>query len=188
MLLRRITPATARPVMMAEARDHCRGPAAEDDDVLAGFVQAALTMVGEMSGRVLAPETWAASFPYVCGDLKLPKAPVIEVVSITYFDAADVQRTATLADFYVFADEDSCVIRPKAGRAWPTTIKREDAVTVTFEAGYETIPDPLKTAVLMLVGHLYENREAATVGAVAVPVPFGVQEMVGLYRLGWVAG
>ncbi len=185
MLLRRITPAIARPVMIGEAREHCREPDQADDALLGGYVQAALQMVGEMSGRVLAPETWAASFPYVCGDLKLPKAPVQEVVSITYFDAADVLRTAVLADFYVFVDEDSCVIRPKAGKAWPTTIRREDAVTVTFEVGYEALPDPLKVAVLMLTAHLYDNREAAVIGAGVAEVPFGVAEMVSLYRRGW---
>jgi uncharacterized phiE125 gp8 family phage protein len=64
---------------------------------------------------------------------------------------------------------------------------RDDAVTITFVAGYPQTPAALKAAALLLIGHLYENREASLPGTTAAPIPFGVTEMVNLYRIGWAA-
>jgi uncharacterized phage protein (predicted DNA packaging) len=44
------------------------------------------------------------------------------------------------------------------------------------------VPTPLVQAVLMLVAHWYENREASVVGVTAQPVPLGVCEIVADYR------
>ena len=51
---------------------------------------------------------------------------------------------------------------PVAGFAWPPTLAAINVVTVRFRAGNATVPAPLKHAVLLLAGHLYENREAVT--------------------------
>lgn len=44
------------------------------------------------------------------------------------------------------------------------------------------VPADLKQAVLMLVGHWYENREATLVGVSAEEVPFGVQSIIDAHR------
>jgi len=49
-------------------------------------------------------------------------------------------------------------------------------------AEMDTVPADLKEAVRMLVGHLYENREAALVGIAAEEVPFGVWDIVNQHR------
>ncbi|ODN68847.1 head-tail connector protein [Methylobrevis pamukkalensis] len=47
------------------------------------------------------------------------------------------------------------------------------------------IPGGLYTAALMLIGHLYENREASIVGVSIGAVPFGFDDLVRPYRT-WV--
>jgi uncharacterized phage protein (predicted DNA packaging) len=44
------------------------------------------------------------------------------------------------------------------------------------------VPADLRQAVLMLVGHWYENREATLVGVSADEVPFGVQAIIDQHR------
>lgn len=44
------------------------------------------------------------------------------------------------------------------------------------------LPADLRQAVLMLVGHYYENREASLVGVSAEEVPFGVREIIDQHR------
>jgi uncharacterized phage protein (predicted DNA packaging) len=43
-------------------------------------------------------------------------------------------------------------------------------------------PAPLREAVRMLAGHLYENREATLVGVTAQSLPFGVMDLINPYR------
>jgi len=44
------------------------------------------------------------------------------------------------------------------------------------------VPPPLKFAVLMLAAWWYEQREAALTGGAAAEVPFGVAQIVNVYR------
>lgn len=46
----------------------------------------------------------------------------------------------------------------------------------------EPVPPPLTFAVLMLAAWWYEQREAALTGGAAAEVPFGVAEIVNVYR------
>jgi uncharacterized phiE125 gp8 family phage protein len=185
MLLRRIT-SSAAPVALASVSDHLRSP--NDDAAVVEAVRlAAHDLVAEMSGRVLGSETWALSVGDAPARLDLPKSPVQSLVSVKYWDAAGVEQTATLSDFHLFADDDRAVVTPKDGKTWPPLQRRDDAMTVTFIAGYTTLPAGLSHAVLMLSAHLYENRSAVSDGAL-VEVPMAVQSLIGIHRIGWAAG
>lgn len=46
----------------------------------------------------------------------------------------------------------------------------------------EPVPEALRHAVLLLVAHWYENREATLVGVSAQPLPFGVGDIVAEFR------
>ena len=186
MFLRRTVPAASLPLSVMDAKDHLRVTDSRDDYLVEGYLRAALEAVGEMSGRVLAAETWAMSAASASGDVPLPKCPVISLTSIEYFDANETAQTANVADFYLFKDDDKAFLRPKAGKSWPTTASREDAITITFTVGYSTLPHGLKSAVLLMLGHLYENREGVADGG-KTAIPLGVESLVNLHRIGWVA-
>ncbi|RCW85436.1 head-tail connector protein [Phyllobacterium bourgognense] len=47
---------------------------------------------------------------------------------------------------------------------------------------FDTVPADLKEGVLLLAGHLYENREATLVGIDAHELPFGLLDMIRPYR------
>jgi len=47
---------------------------------------------------------------------------------------------------------------------------------------FDTVPADLKEGVLLLAGHLYENREATLVGVDANELPFGLLDMIRSYR------
>ncbi|SEB43412.1 uncharacterized phage protein (possible DNA packaging) [Nitratireductor aquibiodomus] len=44
------------------------------------------------------------------------------------------------------------------------------------------VPADLKEAVRLLVGHLYENREATLVGITAEEIPFGIWDIINQHR------
>ena len=76
----------------------------------------------------------------------------------------------------------------KSGQSWPgTTLKTAAGVTITFVAGYgatsASVPESIRQAILLLVGHWYENREA-TVGVGNMQVlPMGVKALLSDYRV-----
>jgi len=187
MFLSRVSGPSSQPITTAEAKIHGIVNHDDDDSYISGLIDVAARSVGEYAGRVLNEETWAWSVPAVTrGDLILPKSPVKSVSSITYYDAEDSEQSATVGDFYLMKGDDRAVLRPKSGNSWPTAnTDRDDAITITFVAGYTTIPDNLLHAVKMMVAHLYENRSAVEKDQMH-PVPLGVEAMINQERLGWV--
>lgn len=185
MLLSLVTAASALPVSLADAKAHCRVDHSDEDALISAYLEAACLAVAEMSGRVLAAETWRLSIPGASGDLRLPKSPVKSVAAITYYDRDGIEQSATVSDFHLFADEDRAILRPKDGKSWPAVQSREDALSVDFVAGYDALPGNLLQAILLLTGHWYQNREV--VGQNVAELPLAVEAMVGISRRGWVA-
>ena len=69
-----------------------------------------------------------------------------------YLDVDGAEQTLDPADYYVDKKTKPGYIVPAAGRAWPATGARVNAVTVDFTAGYgptdETVPSEAKDYVL----------------------------------------
>lgn len=187
MFLSRTVGPTSYPVTRDQAKLELGLDGTENDLKVDGLIAASTRVVGEMAGRVLTEETWALSRPAIStGDLVLPKSPVQSVSSVTYFDGDDVEQSATVGDFYLMKGDDRAVLRPKSGTAWPAAnTDRDDAVTVTFVAGYATCPQNLAQAVLMMVVHLHDYRGVAMEKALH-EIPIGLAAMIGVERLGWV--
>lgn len=69
------------------------------------------------------------------------------------------------------------------GESWPsTTLRPVNGVCVTFIAGYgdagSSVPKNFKNAILLLLGHLYENREATIIGQTVQELPLGVEALL----------
>ncbi len=82
------------------------------------------------------------------------------------------------AHLNVTADDDDALIGDKisAAEAWIDRWLKEPM------AEMEEVPADLRQAVLMLVGHFYENREATLVGISADEVPLGVWDILNQHR------
>jgi len=166
------------------AKEHLRVDYVDENGLITSLTQAAHNMASEMTGLVLTEEVWEVSTPPVSGDFVLPVMPVKTVDAISYFDANDVSQTAEVENFYFFANPTRPVLRPKPGFSWPNASKRDDAITVTVTAGLEAVPDEILAAIKLIVGHLYENREAVVEGK-HVPLPWAVETMLDLHRAKW---
>jgi uncharacterized phiE125 gp8 family phage protein len=186
MFLTRTVAPAALPVGLEDMREHLRLDARDEDYLVIAYTGAAVDAIEEMTGRALMPQTWALSVggPDATNSIVLPRPPVSSIVSLTYYDADDVQQTLATSDFYLFATNDHARVTPKSSAVWPITRDRPDAITVTFTAGYSSVPTSIVHAVKMLVSHWFENRSAA--GGDAREIPYAVEHLVGLHRVGWV--
>jgi uncharacterized phiE125 gp8 family phage protein len=102
--------------------------------------------------------------------------------------SSDADLNLTLDD-YAFPAR---LVLNGSGRTWPALEAIPNAVRVRLEVGYlgpeassddagETLPKQLRAAILLLLGHLYENREA-TVEKSLAEIPFGVETLLRSYR------
>lgn len=185
MIIRRISSAGAPSIMLSEVKDYLRVPGSDEDSVIAAMIASACDLIGEYSGRVLAVETWKIMSPGFLGAVKLPKSPLIAITEIGYNDTSGAALTANLDDFSTIIGDDWGYISPKSGKTWPAgDTSRLDGASITFTAGYSVLPDALRVAVLLMVGHYYANREA--VGVAQSELPLVVANLVASYRLGWI--
>ena len=126
-------------------------------------------------------------------DVELPRPPMMQAgtataVAITYTPAAGA-ATATLdaAEYRVDRQATPGVCRPLYGQTWPSHLVDQNSTTVSWWAGYSSdgtgVPPQAKSAILMLVAHLWRNREMAAEAALT-EVPFGVRALLDTLRWG----
>lgn len=176
--------AAASIVSLTDAKAHLRIDHDEDDVLVSALVSAATETVSARTGVVLGAETWAFSVGPQDGALVLPVAPVRSITSISYIDRDGATLAADTDDFRLYADPHRPWIEPVT--AWPVVADRPDAITVTVAAGLTSLPDALRVAVMMLAGHWYQHREAASDGVAELPL--GVAELIEPWVRQWLAG
>lgn len=181
--------APARPISLAAAKAHLRVDTAAEDADIDLKLYAALQAVSESCGLVLGAEEWRVSLPVPAGgDVVLPVVPVTAVTSLSYLDRDGASQALDLTGFDVILRARRAIIRPKPGGSWPTdAAARPDALTVLVAAGISPLPFDLQAAVLLMLGHLYQQREAVAVGVAVSEVPLAVDSLIAAHRQLWVA-
>jgi len=193
MELRLITHPTIEPVTRADAQEHLRAPAGGPDaSLIAGYIQAARETVESETGRALLPQTWELRLPeFPAFAIEIPRAPLISVVSVRYTSPAGADVLLAAEAYQVEAPSGATAglakVWPAPGDAWPATRSGDRAaVRVRFTAGYATpaaVPAALRSAVLLLLGDLYANREAGAEKALAVNP--AVARLLAPHRVWW---
>lgn len=185
-----VTPPSVEPVTAAEAKAHLRVDFSDDDAMISAIIGAAVAHLDGWTGllgRCMVNQVWRQDFCYwpVSGCLRLPFPDVSNVV-VKYSDTDNVEQTVSATLYDVLEDERSAFVRLKDTFTSPSLYDdRVDAVRVTFTAGYgaagSNVPAALRSAVLLLVGHFYQHREAVT-GGQRAELPLGVAALIGPYR------
>lgn len=174
MRLSRTGAPASQPITLAEAKAHLRLTSTAHDTLIANLISAATELVDGRYGilrRALITQTWQLQlydFP-VCRHIELPLPPLQSVTSVQYYDTSNVLQTFANTEYSVGATEFVGRIDLNDTASWPGVYDREDAVTITFVAGYgiaSTVPMPIKQALLLMVAALFANPEG---GPAAIP-------------------
>jgi uncharacterized phiE125 gp8 family phage protein len=187
------TAAPSAPLLTtAEAKEHVRVEVSDDDALISALVQAAtdhLDADNGILGRALISQTMAYTLPDTPGSewLSLPVPRVQSITSITYYDADNAQQTFPAESYRLAATDQDATVQLSAGASWPVVYDRADAITVTYVTGYgdaaSDVPQALRQAALLLVGHWYENREQSVIGTITATLPFAVEHLIAPYRV-----
>lgn len=192
------TAAASDPVSLTEAKAHCRVDFSTDDAYITALITAATEAVQTRTGRQLVNATFRASWDNVpdaptIGYTTFPllREPVSSVTSVKYYDADETQQTLSSTEYWT--DLESTPPRVILRDAFPSLYGwRPGLIQVTFVAGYgssgSSVPATLKQAVMLLVGHWYENREANITNGYARELPDGVKMLCDLHKVAWIKG
>jgi len=184
--LKRTVDATIEPVTLTEAKAHVRVTGTDEDTLITSLIIAARQHIEDLTGRAFIQQTWVLKMDQFPADnlITLPRCPALSVTSIGYVDTDGNSQTVSSANYQTDLSSEPARIfpDPDASDTWPGTDDVLDAVTVTYTAGYGTsassVPQWIKQAVLLLVGHWYENREAAGVRAVGTETAMALQSLM----------
>ena len=182
------TPPVETPITLADVKNHCRVDDSGDDDMLlTGLILAATShldgWVGVL-GRCLVTQDWKREFD-CWAVFELPLEPVQSITSITYFDSAGVVQTVDASVYELQVRATRSVVGCRANQSWPRADFAKGPVTVVWRAGYGgriDVPYAIKQAMLLLIGHWYEHREAAIVGTIAAELPIAVAALIAPFR------
>jgi uncharacterized phiE125 gp8 family phage protein len=191
MALELVTPPTVEPISLAEAKAHLRVEVDDDDTLIGRLIAVARQDAERHQRRALLPQ----SFDLTLGDwprcdrtIKVPRPPLIEVESIKYRDGDGVLQTLDETSYAVITIGTPGLIWFPMATSFPVLqCGRPDAITIRFEAGYadaSAVPDITKQGMMMLIGHLYENREAVVTGTIATDLPMSVQFLLDAFATG----
>ncbi|MDW3221788.1 MAG: head-tail connector protein [Paracoccaceae bacterium] len=189
MLIEETTvPDAALPV--DEFKAHLRlgtsfGQDSTQDEVLSGFLRAAMAAVEARTGKILLsrPFSWSLTFWRDRDAQVLPVAPVASLTRV-----AMVARDGSEAEIpsgYYWLERDSQHPRMRSVGASLPAIPQGGSAVLEFEAGYGTVwsdlPVDLRQAVLLLASHYYEYRHETSLSEGCMP--FGVSSLIERYKV-----
>jgi len=192
--LTRTTQPAVEPVTVAEAKAHCRVDTSDDDTYIGTLITAARQWVEEYLDRTLVNTQWTVRLDHFPYEIELPRPPISSAgtttaVTLTYTLGDESTATLSATEYRVDRNSTPGVVRQLRSGTWPANLDDYNAVTVTWWGGYgatgSSVPAAIRHAILMLVAHWYETRQATVAtGAVPQDVPFGVKSLLDSQRWG----
>lgn len=204
-----VTPPVEEQISLQDVYDHLRlfptgsPPAHPEDRWISTFgIPAARQYCEGYLGRSLSLQTIELQLNRFSGSevtddngfIELPMAPVASISGVSYFDSDGLPQT--IASGFAVTDADPPLLYLSAGGTWPVTQAVPGAVKVRYVAGYSIpgasplvtpeLPAAIRIAMLLMIGHLYERREATAAaegGSLLHEIPLGIAALLEPYRL-----
>jgi uncharacterized phiE125 gp8 family phage protein len=175
---------SVEPVTLAMAKAHLRIGHGDEDQLITALIASARRVAEARTGLCFIAQRWLCLFDSAPEDgiIRLPVSPVISVLEVAVF-AADDSKAILGADLY----ETDAASRPariarKDQVPWPVPGRALNGIGVTVDAGFgatpESVPEPLRQAILLLVGHWYAHRGEDSTGQ----LPSSVAALLAPYR------
>jgi uncharacterized phiE125 gp8 family phage protein len=195
--LTRQTAPAVEPVTLAEAKAHLRVDTSDDDNYIGTLITAAREWVEQYLDRTLVHTQWVMRFDKFPDSgiepVELPRPPMVlsgtaTAVTVTFTQEAGPTSTYSTAEYRVDRNATPGAILPIYGSTWTPHRQDDNAISVTWWAGYgatgSSVPAAIRHAILMLVGHWYEFRTSVLTGSISKEIEFGVKSLLDSQRWG----
>lgn len=107
-------------------------------------------------GTALGSQTWELYLDrFPCGSIKLPLGPLIEVDFVDLDDTDGNPQTIDPANYDIDDKGSFGWVVPASSYSWPSTIDAVNTVRVRFQAGYSSVPAPIKAHIILKARRLF---------------------------------
>ena len=141
---------SATIVTLQAAKDYLRVDYSEDDTLIQSLIDTARIRLEQYASVAMTARTLKV-VAYVDEFIELPYAPINTISLVEYWDGA-AWVTIEVGNYRVLGDTYKKVY-------FTSPIMSE--FRFTYTCGYATTPESMKTALLKMVGDLYEYRESS---------------------------
>lgn len=158
-----------------------------DDALILGMLDAAVAHAEQFTGLSIMVRTWESALDeFPVDGVELPRPPFVELLSFSAVNDSDGEldpSSYTVDDYGT--PEQPVVLR--AVSSWPSVTKAPNTIKIRYRSGYQSEEDPdsdapplprsLRAAILLMLGHLYENREDS-IDRALVSIPSGAEALM----------
>lgn len=185
-----ITASTYEPISVADVAEYLRvDDLAVDQDLLENLITAARQYLEQHLNRPLAIQTLEEALTGWANPIVLDSS-LQSVTSIKYIDINGAEQTLASNQYLVDTYAEPAQITPAYNVTYPELYDVPNNVKVRYVAGYTSggspdtnpLPKPIRFAMMLVIGDLYANREAAVTGTTYTVNPT-VQNLLQFYRL-----
>lgn len=180
------TPPAAEPLTLAEVKAHLRLDDEAEDALLLSLAKTAREHLERETGLCLMAQSWRLCLDDWPADgiIRITKSPVQAIQEITVFDAEGHAVQVSLEDHLLDGEG-----RP--ARLWlrdpPSPGRALNGIEIDFSAGYgeagTDVPDTLKRAMLIHVGHMFAFRGVLSPDQQPAGVPDGYERLIAPFRM-----
>ena len=171
-------------ITTAQAKEHLRITHSDDDSYVEAITLVASEWCEDFQNKVYVQREVVDQCDAFPVEFRPRRSPLISVDSIKYVDTNGTTQTLAASVYDVGIYKEPGRIALAYNQTWPDTRSEINAVTLTYQAGYvarANIPEEIKHAVKLMVGHLFENREAVTNLSMR-ELPIGVKALLSMKR------
>lgn len=185
-MLSLVTAPTQEPVTIEEVKQHLRVDITDDDWYIESLIKGARQYCESFMKRAILTQTWDYQFDaWPANTIYLPWTPYLQsVTSVTYVDEDGNSATVSSSNYIVDLMNGRIVLTSTG--EWPSvTLRAVAGVTVRYVAGWsdnDVVPQPIKHAMMLLIGDWYEQREHTVVGTVRMSMAYGIDALLWPYR------
>lgn len=159
-----VTAPATEPITSAEAKAYLRVDYSDDDALIATLISAARQRAEDITGRAFISQTLAAWLDRWPDDgiVRIKRGPMVAVTAIAYYTASSVLTTISASDYVVVIAPGPAQIAPAYGKSWPTDLRSNSAIKITYTAGAASVDARYKELIMAMVANMYEARDGAT--------------------------
>lgn len=187
---------THLPVSIETVKAHLRVDTDDEDDLIEAYLRAAGREFERQTSRGLFPTLYEWRLDaWPCSGEELPFGPVREVTSLAYIDADGETQDIDEANWSMVLSDRGARVVYAEGYTPPAPGRAVDGVAIRFWAGHDArndaaseseehlaLPRSADMALLLMVAHWYQNREAASAQTLA-EIPLGAAQMMAGLRI-----
>ena len=149
------------PITLEEVKSHLRILTNDEDTLISSYISAARIWSEKHINRSFVEKTFEYSIDCFSRNIKLPYPPLISILSIEYTDVNE--NTLTMLPSNYIVDTKSFIGRVYIEILPSVNLRKIGGISIRYKAGYKKLPENLKHALKLIIGHLYENREHTSV-------------------------